>query len=116
VRWRLDHSRHALDAPSVLILDEAGMTDDRDLRAALTLARGAPAPRGVLVGDDRQLGPVRPRRGPQRHPRTGGGSAHGHGESLRRADPAERAALDQRRSGASSLAVRPADDRPADVS
>jgi hypothetical protein len=54
LRWRLDHGQLALDRRTVVILDEAGMTDDRDLLAVLAQTRAADA-RVVLVGDDRQL-------------------------------------------------------------
>ncbi len=98
LRWRLDHGRLALDRRTVLILDEAGMTDDGDLLAVLTQARAAGA-KVVLVGDDRQLGPVGPGGALGALLTRCGGSAHVLGENLRQADPAERAALEQLRSG-----------------
>ena len=57
--WRLDHGRLTLDARTVVILDEAGMTADPDLLRVLVAAEAARA-KVVLVGDDRQLGPVGP--------------------------------------------------------
>jgi conjugative relaxase-like TrwC/TraI family protein len=104
LRWGLDHGRLALDGRSLLILDEAGMTDDRDLLAVLTQARAAGA-KVVLVGDDRQLGPVGPGGALGALLRRLGGSAHVLDENLRQADPAERAALEQLRSGEVARAV-----------
>ncbi len=57
--WRLDHDRLAIDARTVVILDEAAMTDDPDLRRLLTATHAADA-KVVLVGDDRQLGAIGP--------------------------------------------------------
>src|SRR4051794_1638778 len=57
--WRLDHGRQALDAATVVIVDEVGMTNDRDILRVLIAAERFRA-KVVLVGDDRQLGPVGP--------------------------------------------------------
>ena len=56
---RLDHERLTLDDRSVVVLDEAGMTDDADLLRLLdhTTVAGA---RLILVGDHRQLSAVGP--------------------------------------------------------
>ncbi len=102
--WRLDHQRTRLDAATVVILDEAGMTDDPDLLRLLTAADDAGA-KVVMVGDDRQLGAVGP-----------GGSLgalverHEPGvwvldQNVRQADPTERAALDDLRAGSVDAAV-----------
>lgn len=56
--WRLDHGAQ-LDESTVVILDEAGMTDDHDLLRLVTAADMARA-KIVLVGDHRQLGAVGP--------------------------------------------------------
>ena len=57
--WRLDHDRLRLDRRTVLILDEAGMTDDPDfLRLALRVEEAGA--KLVIVGDNRQLGSVGP--------------------------------------------------------
>ncbi len=93
LRWRLDHGRLCLDRRSVVIVDEAGMTDDGDLLAVLTQARAAGA-KVVLVGDDRQLGPVGPGGALGALLTRLGGGAHVLDENLRQADAAERAALD----------------------
>ena len=57
--WRLDHHQLQLSEQSVVVLDEVGLTDDADLLrlAAHVEAAGAKL---VLLGDDRQLGPVGP--------------------------------------------------------
>ncbi len=102
--WRLDHHQTRLTAHTVVILDEAGMTDDPDLLRLLTAAADARA-KVVMVGDDRQLGAVGP-----------GGSLgalvdrHEPGlwvldENVRQVDPTERAALDELRAGDIGSAV-----------
>jgi conjugative relaxase-like TrwC/TraI family protein len=124
LRWRLDHGRLNLDRHTVLILDEAGMTDDRDLLAVLTLARSAHA-KVVVIGDDRQLGPVGPGGALGAILKRLDGTAHVLDENIRQADPAEHAALDQLRSGEVSEAVswyvandriRPSPDRANAIS
>lgn len=102
--WRLDHHRVRLDARTVVILDEAGMTDDPDLLRLLTAAESARA-KVVMVGDDRQLGAVGP----------GGAlralaARHRSGvwvldQNVRQADPTEREALDHLRAGDAAVAV-----------
>jgi len=102
--WRLDHRRTQLDANTLVILDEAGMTDDSDLLRLLTAAADAGA-KVVMVGDDRQLGAVGP----------GGGlgaliERHEPGvwvldQNVRQADPTERDALDELRAGSVDAAV-----------
>jgi hypothetical protein len=104
LRWRLDHGQLTLDRQTVLILDEAGMTDDADMLAVLTQARAAEA-KVVLVGDDRQLGPIGPGGALgailQRVPDT----FHVLDENIRQSDTGERHALEQLRSGDVSQAV-----------
>jgi ATP-dependent exoDNAse (exonuclease V) alpha subunit len=48
---------HSLDASTVIVVDEAGMTGTRDMSAILTTAREAGA-KVVLIGDRRQLASV----------------------------------------------------------
>jgi conjugative relaxase-like TrwC/TraI family protein len=119
LRWRLDHGQLSLDRCTVVILDEAGMTDDRDLLALLTQARAADA-RVMLVGDDRQLGPVGPGGALGGIIKRVGGTTHVLDENIRQADPAEREALEQLRCGevaravdwyAANERIRPAPDR-----
>ena len=57
--WRLDHGRSRLDESTVVVLDEAGMTDDHDLLRLLAAA-GLARAKVVMVGDHRQLGAVGP--------------------------------------------------------
>ncbi len=96
--WRLDHHQLALGDRTVVILDEVGMTDDVDL-IRLTGYVEASGAKLVLVGDDRQLGPVGPGGAlgalVARHP----GSVHHLVENRRQTDPAERQALEQLRGG-----------------
>jgi conjugative relaxase-like TrwC/TraI family protein len=102
--WRLDHDRESLDAATVVIVDEVGMTNDRDILRVL-VAAGAARAKVVLVGDDRQLGPVGP----------GGAFAgllnrahhavHVLDENVRQHDPGERRALEHLRAGDVERAV-----------
>jgi len=102
--WRLDHHQTQLTTHTVVILDEAGMTDDPDLLRLLTATADARA-KVVMVGDDRQLGAVGP-----------GGSLgalidrHEPGvwvldQNVRQTDLGERAALDELRAGDIAVAV-----------
>jgi hypothetical protein len=102
--WRLEHNRDVLDANTVVIVDEAGMTNDRDLsRLALGVQRAGA--KLVLVGDHRQLDAIGP-----------GGALHALlerrselvttlDENVRQRDPAERTALAQLRDGSVPDAV-----------
>jgi len=96
--WRLDHDQLALDERSVVILDEAGMTEDAHL-VALTARVEAAGAKLVTVGDHHQLGAVGPGGGlaalVRRHPDV----VHHLGENRRQHDPAERLALAELRDG-----------------
>ena len=102
--WRLDHGRRIIDAATVVIVDEVGMTNDRDILRVLVAAEAAGA-KVVLVGDDRQLGPVGP----------GGTFAglldrahhavHVLDENVRQHNPGERRALEHLRAGDVDRAV-----------
>jgi conjugative relaxase-like TrwC/TraI family protein len=102
--WRLDHGQLALGARTVVLLDEAGMTNDPALLRLLAAAQVSGA-KVVLVGDDRQLGAVGP-----------GGAlgalfdrhqplVHVLSENVRQDDPDEGAALGELRSGHVGAAV-----------
>jgi conjugative relaxase-like TrwC/TraI family protein len=104
LRWRLAHGRITLDARTVVVLDEAGMTDDRDLLAVLATADAARA-KVVAVGDHRQLGAVGPGGGlealvARHHP-----AVHILRQNIRQRDPSERAALEHLRAGNVNAAV-----------
>ncbi len=94
--WRLDHGRSRLDESTVVVLDEAGMTDDHDLLRLLAAA-GLARAKVVMVGDHRQLGAVGP----------GGGLegiadrniVHVLDENVRQHDPREVRALTDLREG-----------------
>lgn len=102
--WRLDHRQLKLTERSLVILDEAGLTDDADLArlAAHVEAAGAKL---VVLGDDRQLGSVGPGGAlgalVARHP----GAVHTLTENRRQADAGEREALAQLRAGDVDKAV-----------
>jgi conjugative relaxase-like TrwC/TraI family protein len=57
--WRLDHQRTTLDHRTVVILDEAAMTADHDLRRVIAHVEAAEA-KLVLVGDPRQISSIGP--------------------------------------------------------
>ncbi len=92
--WRLDHDRIRLTSRHVVILNEAGMTEDAHLARLLTAVSRAHA-KLIVVGDDRQLGAVGPGGGLTallaRHPDHIWTLDH----NVRQIDHAERAALTQ---------------------
>lgn len=101
--WRLDHGRMSLSNNDVVLLDEAGMAEDRDILRVLTATAEAGA-KVIVVGDHRQLGAVGP-----------GGSfegvvareaVHVLDQNVRQRDRHERAALGQLRDGDVSDALR----------
>jgi conjugative relaxase-like TrwC/TraI family protein len=102
--WRLDHHHLTLDDRSVVILDEAGTTDDTAL-LRLTAHVEAAGAKLVLVGDDHQLGPVGPGGALAalvgRHP----DALHRLTQNRRQADPDERIALGELRDGDVAEAV-----------
>jgi hypothetical protein len=102
--WRLDHDRLALDQRTVVILDEAGMTEDAHL-VALTARIEAAGAKLVLVGDHHQLGAVGPGGAlaalVRRHPDV----LHQLTENRRQNDPGERRALAALRDGRVAEAV-----------
>ncbi|HWG75099.1 MAG TPA: MobF family relaxase [Acidimicrobiales bacterium] len=102
--WRLDHGRIRLDRRTVVVCDEAGMTDDPNMLRLLAATETAGS-KLIIIGDHRQLGSVGP----------GGSlqalvSRHSHGvhvlrENVRQADPQERSILAQLRAGNVEQAV-----------
>ena len=98
LRWRLSHGHVRLDDRTVVVLDEAAMTDDTDLLVVLGAADAAGA-KVVAAGDHRQLGAVGPGGGlealvDRHHP-----GVHALTDNIRQRDPAERSALEELRSG-----------------
>jgi len=102
--WRLDHRQLTLDADTVVIVDEAGMTADADLlRLAVGVSRACA--KLILVGDPHQLSAIGPGGALgaviERHPDI----VTLLGGNVRQHDPDERAALDQLRDGSVPDAV-----------
>jgi hypothetical protein len=102
--WRLDHGQLALDDRTVVILDEAGMTEDAHL-VALTARVEAASAKLVIVGDHHQLGAVAPGGAlaalVRRHP----AAAYHLVENRRQHDPEERHALAELRDGNTAEAI-----------
>jgi hypothetical protein len=82
----------------VVVLDEAGMTDDGDMLRLLTACELAKA-KVILVGDHRQLGPVGPGGALRALLNRHHGIVHVLAENVRQDDPHEREALRQLRGG-----------------
>jgi conjugative relaxase-like TrwC/TraI family protein len=102
--WRLDHDRLRLDAGTVLIVDEAAMTDDPALLRLLVAAETAGA-KTILVGDHRQLGAVGPAGAFEGLVRRQPDAVHVLRENVRQHDVEERHTLAQLRAGDISMAV-----------
>ena len=96
--WRLDHRTLHLTPRHVVVLDEAGMTDDGDMLRLLTACDLAKA-KVILVGDHRQLGPVGPGGALRALLNRHHGIVHILAENVRQDDPHEREALRQLRGG-----------------
>jgi AAA domain-containing protein len=96
----------------VVVLDEAGMTDDGDMLRLLTACDLAKA-KVILVGDHRQLGPVGPGGALRALLNRHHGIVHVLNENIRQDDPNEREALRQLRGGnvADAVAWYAASDR-----
>jgi conjugative relaxase-like TrwC/TraI family protein len=95
---RLERGTVTLDQRTVVVLDEAGMTDDHDIAALLawTATRGSKV---VLVGDDRQLSAVGPGGGLRALADRFGGNVWELNENIRQPDIRERQALAELRAG-----------------
>ncbi len=96
--WRLNNHQIVLDHRTVLILDEAAMTADRELHRVIDHVEQARA-KLVLVGDPRQLSSIGPGGALaallERHPEV----LTTLSQNVRQRDPAERRALAQLRNG-----------------
>jgi hypothetical protein len=119
--WRLDHGQLRLTNRHVVILDEAAMTEDTAMLRLLQAAGDAGA-KVVMVGDHRQLGAVGPGGGFEALVSRYGPAVHVLDQNVRQRNVAERAALEQLRSGdvakavahyARSRCIRAAPDRAA---
>jgi conjugative relaxase-like TrwC/TraI family protein len=102
--WRLDHGQLSLDDRCMVVLDEAGMTDDIALARLCAYIEAARA-KLVLVGDHRQLAAIGPggalRALVTRHP----DAVHRLVDNRRQHDPQERQILAELRDGDLGLAV-----------
>jgi conjugative relaxase-like TrwC/TraI family protein len=102
--YRLRTDTITLDSKSVVILDEAGMTDDRDLLNLIDQTWFAGA-KLILVGDDRQLSAVGPGGGLRALAERYHASLWELSENIRQPDLGERVALAELRSGTVEHAV-----------
>jgi conjugative relaxase-like TrwC/TraI family protein len=96
--WRLEHRQLTLDNHTVLLIDEAGMADDRAMLKLLAAVDVAGA-KAIVVGDHHQLDAVEAGGGLEALVRRHGPAVYVLDENIRQRDPAERAALEQLRSG-----------------
>jgi hypothetical protein len=110
--WRFDHGTLELTRRHVVVLDEAGMTDDGDMLRLLTACDLAKA-KMIMIGDHRQLGPVGPGGALRALLNRHHGTVHVLTENIRQDDPSEREALRQLRGGkvADAVAWYTANDR-----
>jgi ATP-dependent exoDNAse (exonuclease V) alpha subunit len=102
--WRLDHGQARLDRATVVVCDEAGMTDDPNMLRLLAATEVAGA-KLIVVGDHRQLGAVGPGGSLQALVNRHTGSVHALRENVRQADPEERTMLAHLRAGSVEQAV-----------
>lgn len=96
--WRLEHQQLALDARTVLLIDEAGMADDQAVLKLLAAVDVAGA-KAVIVGDHHQLDAVEAGGGLEALINRHGPAVHVLDENIRQHDSAERGALEQLRNG-----------------
>jgi conjugative relaxase-like TrwC/TraI family protein len=102
--WRLDHRQTRLDRRTVVICDEAGMTDDPALLRLLAASEVAGA-KLIIVGDHRQLGAVGPGGSLQALVARHSGRVHTLRDNVRQTEPEERNVLAQLRAGSVEKAV-----------
>ncbi len=102
--WRLEHGSLRLNDRTVLLIDEAGMADDRAMLKLLAAVDVAGA-KAVVIGDHHQLGAVGPGGGLEALVNRHGPAVHVLDENIRQRDPAERQALDDLRAGSVAAAV-----------
>jgi conjugative relaxase-like TrwC/TraI family protein len=102
--WRLDHGQARLDSRTVVICDEAGMTDDPNMLRLLAATEAAGS-KLIIVGDHRQLGAVGPGGSLQALVDRHTVSVHALRENVRQADPEERTMLAHLRAGNVEQAV-----------
>jgi conjugative relaxase-like TrwC/TraI family protein len=102
--WRVEHGRLQLSSRSLLVLDEAGMTEDGGLLRLLAASDLAGA-KVVLVGDDRQLSSVGPGGGLGALLARQPASVHVLDENVRQHDLDERSVLAELRAGDLDRAV-----------
>jgi conjugative relaxase-like TrwC/TraI family protein len=102
--WRLDHGQALLDSRTVVVCDEAGMTDDPNT-LRLLVATEAAGSKLIVIGDHRQLGAVGPGGSLQALVARHTGSVHALRENVRQVDPEERTMLAHLRAGNVEQAV-----------
>jgi hypothetical protein len=102
--WRLDHGQVRLDSRTVVVCDEAGMTDDPNLLRLLAATEAAGS-KLIIIGDHRQLGAVGPGGSLQALVARHTGSVHALRQNVRQADPEERTTLAHMRAGNVEQAV-----------
>ena len=102
--WRLDHDQLHLDPHTVVVCDEAGMTDDPVVLRLLAAVEKTKA-KLVMVGDDRQLGAIGPGGSLEALVGRHRGGVYVLAENVRQADLEERSMLAQLRAGSVDQAI-----------
>jgi len=102
--WRMEHGKLRLEERTILLIDEAGMTDDPAMLKLLAAANVAGA-KAVVIGDHRQLGSVGPGGGLEALVNRHDSAVHVLDENVRQRDIGERRALEALRAGKVADAV-----------